>query len=160
MNPGRTPLLPELAAVAAAIHAASGLSEAWDMNAFTQLSSLLGAAGEIMSVDDEPVGLILWRVVADEAEILTIAVAPAYRRHGLGRLMLEDAITAMRAHRVASASLEVAVDNVAALNLYASLGFQRRGRRPGYYRAGAARTDALILVRDFDDEAGSACAGA
>jgi ribosomal-protein-alanine N-acetyltransferase len=159
MNPRRTPLSPELAAVAAAIHAASGLPETWDMNAFAQLCAMPGAAGEIVALGDEPAGLILWRVAADEAEILTIAVLPAYRRQGLGRLMLEDAISAMRAGHVASASLEVAVDNAAALGLYARLGFQRRGLRPGYYRSGATRRDALILVRDLKDEAGCAEAG-
>jgi ribosomal-protein-alanine N-acetyltransferase len=149
MNLGQIPLSPALAEVAQAIHAASGLNETWDENAFGQLLTLHGVAGLIAMADETPAGVILWRIVADEAEILTIAVSPTHRRLGIGRLLLDAAFSAMHENRVATVFLEVAVDNTPALGLYRGLGFSERGRRVGYYRTSAGSTDALSLGRDF-----------
>ena len=86
-------------------------------------------------------GFALGRVIADEAELLTLAVAPPARRGGQGfELMTAFAETAKR-RGAQEALLEVAADNIAALALYAACGFVQVGQRPGYY----AGKDALIL---------------
>ncbi len=93
--------------------------------------------------------MILARVAADEAEILTLAVAPPSRRAGLGAALLRAAMR--HAGRVGARTmfLEVAVTNGAARALYASFGFREAGLRRGYYIDG---TDALVLRSGFPAE--------
>lgn len=86
------------------------------------------------------------RVVADEAELLTIAVEPARRGQGLGRALLEAVIVHAAALGAAQLHLEVAVDNAAALALYERAGFARAGRRRGYYARPGERVNALVLT--------------
>lgn len=95
-------------------------------------------------------GLLLGRVVAGEAELLTIAVAQALRRNGLGRRLMQGFLDEAVARGADSAFLEVAASNLAAQALYRAMGFAEAGRRRGYYHspAGGAE-DALILVRSL-----------
>ncbi len=126
----------------AALHATS-FPEPWDAEAFTILLAQPGVAGWIWG--DPPRGLLLARAVADEAEILTVAVTPEARQQGGGRQMIEDAVAALKQGGTGRLFLEVAADNTAALALYRSRGFAPCGRRPGYYAGGA--TDAVIMER-------------
>lgn len=101
----------------------------------------VGAAGDLA-------GFGMIRVVADEAELLTLAVDPNLRRQGHGAALLGDLIRRAAAAGAAQMFLEVAEDNHAARRLYANAGFVEAGRRRGYYRMPAARaTDALLLRR-------------
>lgn len=96
----------------------------------------------------EPGGFLLGRVVAGEAELLTIAVTPAARRHGLGRRLVQGFLDKAHGQGAESAFLEVAASNVAARALYAAAGFTAAGKRRGYYqRPDGTTDDALILVR-------------
>lgn len=123
------------------LHAAA-FAAPWDAAAF---ETLLGQAG-VFAIE-VPQGFILVRSVADEAEILTLAVAPAARRQGLGARLVRDGAAAAAARGAARLFLEVADDNVAALALYAGAGFVEAGRRPGYYaRPEGGGQDALILA--------------
>jgi len=129
------------AARLAAMHAGA-FSAPWDMAAF---ESLLGQAGVVAI--EAPQGFILIRSVADEAEILTLAVDPGARRQGLGARLVREGAAAAAARGAARLFLEVADDNPAALALYAGAGFTEAGRRPGYYaRPDGGRQDALILA--------------
>jgi len=89
-------------------------------------------------------GMILARVAADEAEVLTLAVDPASRRHGVGRALLRQALETARERDASAIFLEVAADNTPAQALYAAEDFTIIGRRPGYYPGGG---DALLLRR-------------
>lgn len=94
----------------------------------------------------EPSGFSLARVVADEAELLTLAVAPEARRRGLGRRLLGATVTAARRRGAETMLLEVASDNAAAIALYRGAGFVQLARRREYYRLpDGGATDALIL---------------
>lgn len=96
----------------------------------------------------EPQGFLLGRVVAGEAELLTLAVAPDARRHGVGGRLLGEFLTAAQARGAESAFLEVAEPNTAARALYATAGFVPAGKRRGYYHApDGSLQDALVLVR-------------
>jgi ribosomal-protein-alanine N-acetyltransferase len=86
-------------------------------------------------------GFILSRVAGEEAEILTLAVVPAMRGRGLGRILLATAAQHAQALGAIAMFLEVGVDNPPALALYAGQGFVRVGRRKAYYGGG----DALIM---------------
>ena len=137
-------------AAAAALHAQAGLPEAWDAGAFATLLAMPGAQG-CLALDPEtgaPVGLALWRVAADEAELLTICVSPASRRQGLGSVLLAAALDRVRARGAERMLLEVAADNGPARSLYGAHGFQACGLRPNYYRTTSGTVDAEIMIRD------------
>lgn len=98
-----------------------------------------------------PEGFIMGRAVLDEAELLTLAVAPQAQRRGLGRQLLAAFEDEARARGAATAFLEVAEPNTAARALYASAGYAQTGRRPRYYTGpGGLTQDALILSRPLD----------
>ncbi len=95
-------------------------------------------------------GFALGRVVLDEAELLTIAVAPAAQGRGEGRACLALFQGRVAAEGAAAVYLEVAETNVPAKALYARAGYREVGRRRGYYaRAGGPPVDALVLRRDL-----------
>ena len=134
----------DLAAALADLHA-EAFDTPWSAAAF---ADLLGQAGVVPEGDDD--GFILIRTVADEAEILTLAVRPSARRKGLGARLVLAAMGRAARDGATRMFLEVAEDNAAARALYGSLGFEAAGRRPRYYpRAEGPAVDALILVRNF-----------
>jgi ribosomal-protein-alanine N-acetyltransferase len=95
-------------------------------------------------------GFIMLRITLDEAEILTLAVAPEARRTGVGHALLADAITAAKVADCSQVFLEVSENNRAAIKLYENAGFQRAGRRKAYYRApDGTQIDALILGKSL-----------
>jgi ribosomal-protein-alanine N-acetyltransferase len=94
-------------------------------------------------------GFILMRAAAGESEVMTLAVAPAHRRRGAGRALLEAAMAQAEARAADAVFLEVAADNVPAIALYRSLGFEQVGRRKGYYAHPDGAKDALVLRRDL-----------
>ena len=110
----------------------------WGADAIGLQLALPGAFGWI----DAAGGMVLARVAADEAEILTLAVVPQARRQGLGGRLLRAAMADAALRGALSMVLEVASANTAALALYARTGFAAVGRRPGYYAAGE---DAVIM---------------
>jgi ribosomal-protein-alanine N-acetyltransferase len=89
----------------------------------------------------------LGRVIADEAELHSIAVHPTRRREGLGRRMLEAFLDEVRAAQGRVVWLEVRASNEAALRLYHEAGFQATGRRPHYYEDGE---DALLFRLELE----------
>lgn len=98
------------------------------------------AAGEIA-------GYIVAQIVADEAEVLNLAVAPGRRRSGTGALLLSGVLADARARGVSAVHLDVRESNAAARALYARFGFAETGRRRAYYREPVE--DALTLRADL-----------
>jgi len=92
---------------------------------------------------DAVVGYVVMWLVADEAELANLAVAPARRREGIGRYLLDSAMAAALGAGAKSLYLEVRESNVAARALYGGRGFLAVGRRPAYYRN--PTEDALLL---------------
>jgi len=93
-------------------------------------------------------GFLLARVIADEAEVLTLAVSPTRRRAGIGADLVTRFLTEARARGAATAFLEVSADNHAAIALYMQAGFVQTGRRRAYYAVpGGVACDALVLAR-------------
>ena len=78
-------------------------------------------------------GFIVYRVVCDEAEIITIGVNPDARRTGIANAMLGIVFGDLKKRGVKHIFLEVAVDNKPAIALYEQNGFVRVGVRPKYY---------------------------
>ena len=128
------------AGLMATVHA-SCFARPWDEAAMAQFIAGPGTLCLIASVVDTSgavsAGLLIARKAADEAELLTLGVAPACRRMGLGRALLHTAMAALRANGTKQLFLEVEEGNGAAVALYRSLGAVVVGRRPGYYEHGA-----------------------
>ncbi|PQA88375.1 ribosomal protein S18-alanine N-acetyltransferase [Hyphococcus luteus] len=94
----------------------------------------------------KPQGFAVWRDLGDEAELLTIGVAAAARRKGLGAALLAAVLDAAHGVGANRFFLEVGADNAAARALYARAGFSQVGVRKAYYADGA---DADVLARDL-----------
>lgn len=126
----------------ALLHDRAFAARGWSTDAIGLQLGLPGAFGWIA-----PAGaMILARVIADEAEVLTLAVDPAVQRHGLGRALLEQALATARQRGAAAMFLEVASGNEPGCALYAAAGFVTVGCRRGYYPDGS---DALVLRRSL-----------
>ena len=96
----------------------------------------------------EPDSFVLGRVVAGEAELLTVAVRPAAQGNGIGLRLVQGFLTEVARRGADSAFLEVAQSNLAARAVYAKAGFQPAGRRRGYYHAAdGTPVDALVMLR-------------
>lgn len=97
--------------------------------------------------DGRLAGLLIARVIAEEAEMLTLVVDPRDRRHGIARALCETLLAGVGARCVRHVFLEVAEDNLGAIALYRALGFVATGRRRGYYtRAGRTAIDAVTMT--------------
>jgi [ribosomal protein S18]-alanine N-acetyltransferase len=132
---------PAHAAAMALLHSqAFPPRERWGADAIGLQLGLPGAFGWIAFAD----GMILARVAADEAEVLTLAVDAAAQRRGVGRALLRQALTTARERGAGAIFLEVASENTPAQALYAGENFTVIGRRSGYYPGGG---DALLLSR-------------
>jgi ribosomal-protein-alanine N-acetyltransferase len=93
---------------------------------------------------DEVAGFVVARRVGGELEILNFAVRPDWRKRGLGRALLGQALSWGATFQGEKAFLEVRASNLAALRFYEHNGFEVTGRRPRYYSAPIE--DALVLA--------------
>ncbi|HXG99235.1 MAG TPA: ribosomal protein S18-alanine N-acetyltransferase [Sphingomicrobium sp.] len=121
--------------------------EAWTRSQCAGILPMSGVSLRLArSTDSNAVGFSLMRVVADEAELLLIAVAPTAQREGVGRALIDDFITLASARGARQLHLEVREGN-GALTLYERAGFAIVGRRRDYYRGKeGAPLDALTLA--------------
>ncbi len=118
----------------------------------------------------EIVAFAIFTVVVDEASLLDIAVHPRYQGKGLGRSLLLIGLRQMLELGAKSCLLEVRESNLAAQELYYSVGFYEVGNRPEYYpgkvkygkakrdkvgsaHIGAGRENALVLCMPLSAEA-------
>ncbi len=124
--------------VLAKLHAAC-FEEAWNEVALTSIMASPGVSALMATSAEGPVGLLLYRVAAGEAEILTIGVDPNLRRRGAGKALL----ISLLALKFPQVFLEVASSNDDAIKLYTNAGFKQVGLRKAYYAASG--DDALIL---------------
>ena len=140
-HPATEPLLasPAHAALMASLHAVAFPPESrWEAGAILAQLHLPGVFGLI----DPAGGMLLARVAADEAEILTLGVVPAVRRRGIGRALLLTAGRRAALRGARAMFLEVARGNAAAQALYAGCGYREVGCRTRYYEDGS---DALVM---------------
>lgn len=125
--------------------------EAWTRS---QLAGILPMAGVSLMLARDPhtdfaVGFSLVRSVADEAELLLLAVLPTHHRRGVGARLLDDFLKRARNDGIARVHLEVREGNPA-VEMYHSAGFSPVGRRRNYYHApNGKRFDAITLAHQF-----------
>jgi ribosomal-protein-alanine N-acetyltransferase len=137
------------AAAIAALHAASfrrGWSEQEVEGPLTDRHVIAHRA----MVGSAMAGFIMSRLVEDEAEILSVAVAGQRRGRGLARNLLNLHLRHLAALGARAVFLEVDEHNAAAIRLYDRAGFHEISRRPNYYPGpGGQAVAALVLRRDL-----------
>ena len=102
----------------------------------------------VVAVDgDSVVGYVGSQSVMGWADMMNLAVAPAYRRNGVAERLVTELICRLQQQEVICLTLEVRVSNKPAVSLYEKLGFREVGRRPGYYHN--PKEDALILRKEW-----------
>ena len=131
------------AGLLASLHGAT-MPRPWEPFFFEQIVEEPGGFAVVAEANQAPLGFVLGRTVAGEAEILSIGVLPAYRRNGVAARLLREA--ALRAYELGAATLFLEVDenNRAARQLYEGHGLKAAGLRKNYY-AGEGGGDALLL---------------
>lgn len=124
----------------------------WSAAAVGRLLDGPGCFALLARTAGRSVGLVLFRVAADECEILWVFVGPASRRGGLGRGLLRDALGRAASLGARTAYLEVAAANRPAICLYREEGFRCCGRRKAYYQRApeGASSDALIYRKALE----------
>jgi [ribosomal protein S18]-alanine N-acetyltransferase len=140
---------PRDAATIAAVHAVS-FQRGWSEDEIERLLTDRSVIAHRTTNGRTLTGFILSRMAPDEAEILSVAVAPARRGKGLARSLLNHHLRRLAGLGTRAVFLEVGRDNAPALSLYRRAGFKEVGQRPGYYqhdKKGAVA--ALVLRRDL-----------
>ena len=140
---------PRDAAALAALHGAA-FRRGWSEDEFERLLLDRSVLAHRATLGQRPVGFIISRIAAGEAEILSVAVARAQQGRGLARRLLDLHMRRLAGLGVRTVFLEVEDENVPARRLYARGAFRQVGRRDGYYsRPGNASGAALVLRRDL-----------
>lgn len=121
----------------AALHKQCFPDKPWSASDFADLKK---SGCEILASDN---GFIVWRVVADEAEIITIGVSPNARRNGIAGAMILLMEQELKKQSIVNVFLEVSEVNIPAKKLYEKYGFRPTGKRPKYYDG----VDAIIMTK-------------
>ena len=111
----------------------------WNANDFADLKN---SGCEIIASQN---GFIVWRATLDEAELITIGVAPDARRTGIAAAMMGIMESELKKSGVKSVFLEVAENNIPARKLYEQNGYVQIGVRPKYYDG----IDAIMMKKDL-----------
>jgi [ribosomal protein S18]-alanine N-acetyltransferase len=126
--------LPEDADAVLAIAAQAPTAANWSRDSYLQFAREGGSLALVLEVAGEISGFLIGRLVADQAELLNLAVTAAQRRKGAGTALLARALDVWRSRGAKSVYLEVRESNTAAIAFYEKHGFTAAGLRKGYYR--------------------------
>lgn len=136
-------LTPDAAAQAAAVERAC-LETAWSES---QLRSLPPESVYLTAKDETETvcGIASANLLGEEAELLNLAVLPAYRRNHVARMLLNEFFSIASGHGCRRVFLEVAQTNEPAIELYHRSGFHEIGVRRGFYRG----ENALVMEKEL-----------
>lgn len=119
------------------LHRACFPNKPWSADDFAELKK---SGCEVIASDN---GFMVWRVVCDEAEIITIGVHPDARGGGIAAAMLTIAEEDIKKNGAIKIFLEVAENNHPARRLYEKYGYKQIGIRPKYYDG----IDAILMEK-------------
>ena len=138
-------LRPDDAGRVAMLHA-TGFADPWSPAAFRDLLSESTTLGLGAERSGTLAGFVLVQTILDEADILTIATTPDFKRMGIAAHLLKSLMSRLGERGISRIMLDVAEDNLPARSLYEGLGFSEDGRRPGYYTTGRDIPVAAVLM--------------
>lgn len=121
----------------------------WRLSAFQYEIDNVDAILKVAVIEDRLVGYACIRSILDVTHIMDLAVAPKYRRMGIGSMILKAVLQELRKLKPDTKllTLEVRESNLAAIKLYEKFGFKEIGRRRGYYNKPAE--DGVIMELDI-----------
>ncbi len=118
----------------------------WGEADLRELAAMPGASLKLALYEHQPAGFILYRAVADEAELITVALFANFQGKGIAHQLMKAMISHLKDMNVAKIFLEVREDNHRAIGLYHRFGFKNVGIRSGYYQTQSGkRFNALCL---------------
>jgi ribosomal-protein-alanine N-acetyltransferase len=118
-------------------------SDPWSEPSFREALATDWTFGLVADTDRGIAGYLIGREAAGSGEILNLAVAPEFRRRGIGGELLEEGLLEFQERGAHEVFLEVRESNHSAQSLYLARGFRPVGQRTSYYRN--PREDALVL---------------
>lgn len=118
-------------------------SDPWSEPSFREALATDWTFGLVADTDRGIAGYLIGREAAGSGEILNLAVAPEFRRRGIGGELLEEGLLEFQERGAHEVFLEVRESNHSAQSLYLARGFRPVGQRASYYRN--PREDALVL---------------
>jgi ribosomal-protein-alanine N-acetyltransferase len=122
----------------------------WSGELFAKMLLQKTVTGLVLIVG-APIGFLLVRRVGDENEILTIAIDPQHQRQGHAEQLMRAYVKEQQEKGPALIFLEVAIDNIAAVQLYKKLGFTIIHTRKDYYEGAeekaGMKTDGYVMAR-------------
>ncbi len=117
----------------------------WTREIFTDCLQA-GFPGWVLTDGGGIYGYCMLSYGAGEAHLLNLCIEPDSQGKGLGAIFLDWIIQTASGFPAEVIFLEVRPSNPAAISLYESRGFNQIGLRPGYYRAGGIREDAIVMA--------------
>jgi ribosomal-protein-alanine N-acetyltransferase len=133
----------------AQIHGAS-FHRGWGEGEFETMLSERNTLVHRLRMGRKIIGFSVSRIAADEAEILSIAVAQGHRGRGLSSQLLLTHLGHLAGRGVRTVFLEVEENNQPARRLYKRAGFAVAGRRERYYQQDSGEPlNALLMRRDL-----------
>lgn len=149
VTPAVEPATPRDARALAALHQGS-FHRGWGEGEFLSMLAERNTLVHRLRLGRDVIGFAVSRIAADEAELLSIAIAVKARGGGLSRDLLQVHLGHLAGRGVRAVFLEVEENNAPARRLYARAGFTPVGRRERYYReAGGADLNAVVMRRDL-----------
>lgn len=142
LRPMRTDDLEEVLEIESA-----SFSRPWTRQHFLdEIESPCGFPTVALAADGSVTGYLCLKIVLDESEILDVAVEKSQRGRGVGKALVNWALSFGRERRVDLLFLEVRAGNGEAIALYRQLGFRESGRRKRYYDDGE---DAILMEHAY-----------
>lgn len=131
----------------------SEFGESWNERQCLSMLSLPGTRLIIAITEQDQeesvCGFSMTRTIAGEEELLMIAVDPDYQNAGIGKVILDQLIRDAQSEKIAAIFLEVRAENPAQ-HLYRKLGFEKIGKRTGYYTGSQnAKFDAITYRKQL-----------
>jgi ribosomal-protein-alanine N-acetyltransferase len=119
----------------------------WSLSSFKHEIDNIDAILKVAVFDSRIIGYICIRSILDMTHLMNIAVLPEFRRRGIGKALLGNAIMEVkRLHPDTKLTLEVRKSNIAAVTFYEKFGFNATGKRNKYYQQ--PEDDAVIMELD------------
>ncbi|MDR3196015.1 MAG: ribosomal protein S18-alanine N-acetyltransferase [Endomicrobium sp.] len=118
--------------------------DTWNIEMFLGSAQNKTVIFKVLLKNKIALGYYILSTVVDEAEIISIAVSPKFRRQNLGKFMMADILKEVLQKKSKFIFLEARKSNTPALNLYKSFGFKEIGLRKNYYKD----EDAVVLRLD------------
>lgn len=123
----------------------------WDSSAFTNFFGIENTRAVVVDTQQQgqlvPVAMMVYRIVHEQADIITIAVREPFRRKGIARQLMLRAMAHAKVLGASHMFLDVEDGNEPAIWLYGALGFRQINRRKDYYKQkNGAFTDALVMA--------------